>query len=1091
MQKAVLKGAGKLEVLSSTMATGDSNPECRLHIIDRNSGQKFLIDSGSTISIYPKSHITGQLVVAPLILHAANSSVIKTYGQKWLTLDLKLRRPLTWLFTIADVSTPIIGADFITKHGLLIDLKANKLIDPTTTITSRGQIESAHMHSISTIDLNSTTIAHAYKTIIDAFVDVTSPRQHQPSPHTPNVVHRIITTGQPVAERARKLADKKLSDAKTEIQTMLNLGIIRPSKSPYASPLHMQHKPSGDWRPCGDYRRLNEQTVPDRYPAPLIQDLFPRLFNKKVFSTLDLLKAFNQIPMSDEDVEKTAIITPFGLFEFLYMPYGLKNASQTFQRFVDSVFRDLDYVFIYIDDILIMSESHAEHKIHLQTVLKRLRQNGLTININKCSIGQEKVQYLGYNITPQGYAPPESRIQALNEFPKPTTIDQLRRFLGILNFHRQSISQAAQLQVPLNELLKGTKKKDKRPVPWNPSAENAFVACKDSLAKATLMNYPAPSAHMILTTDASDVAIGASLEQLVNGTLQPIGFFSRKLSDTERRYSTYDRELLGVFAAVKYFQHYLECRQFTINTDHKPLIYAFQQKSDKASDRQRRQLEYISQFTTVINHVKGEDNIVADALSRVEAINMPTILSAKVIAEAQNTDPELAELIKRPSTSLKLHRITIEPDATLYCDASADRLRPYIPPALRKTAFNLVHNVSHPSIRSTIKALKSKYVWPSIKRDAHQWARQCTDCQRSKVQRHSRTIPQKIDMPDSRFSHIHVDIIILPYVDDHRYCLTITDRFTRWPEAVPLKKITAEIVTNALFDNWVARYGTPQTITTDQGSQFEATLFKAMAHFIGAKQNRTTPYHPASNGMIERFHRTLKAALMCKSSTPWTQLLPSVLLGLRTSLKEDIGCSPAELLYGTTLRLPGEFFVHTELTADQTKFANKHRERMRLLRPTSSAHHNKIRPFRHKEIDSCTHVFVRSDHVKAPLEPPYRGPFKIMERISELVFKVQLDEKTTKNISVERLKPAHVAIEDHQEPAPATTIDSHTASDVQENEPETAADFQQTTTNINNKIVTFSGLDERTGGGVPVVVSLPPKTNRGRRKQTLTPRALF
>lgn len=1062
-------------------ASDDSPSERRLHVIDRNTGHKFLIDSGSTISIYPKSYISAKLTPNPLILHAANSTVIKTYGQQLFTLDLKLRRSLQWLFTIADVSTPIIGADFIAKFGLLIDLKENRLLDPNTTMSTKGQVETAKVHSISTVNLKNTTISPLYMELISSFQDITCAKLHETSQHTPDVVHRIITSGQPVAERARRLAGQKLSDAKSEVQAMLDNGIIRPSKSPYASPLHMQQKPSGEWRPCGDYRKLNAQTVPDRYPAPLIQDLFPKLHKKKIFSTLDLLKAFNQIPMAEEDIEKTAIITPFGLFEFLVMPYGLKNSSQTFQRFVDSIFRDLDFVFIYIDDILIMSESHDEHKSHLQAVFQRLRQHALTINPNKCVIGQEHVKFLGHYITPDGYQPPEERVQALKDFPKPSTIDQLRRFLGIMNFHRHSISHAAELQAPLNNLLKGTKKKkDKSLIPWNSDAENAFNACKNSLASAAMMNYPSPAARMTLTTDASDVAIGASLEQFENNIWQPIGFFSRRLSDTERRYSTYDRELLGVFAAVKHFQHYLECRQFIIRTDHKPLIYAFQQKAEKASDRQLRQLEYISQFTTEILHLKGEENIVADALSRIEAISMPTILGAKDIAAAQQDDHELAELIANASITLKLQRLELEPDVIIYCDLSTDRIRPYLPQSLRKTAFNIVHNTSHPSRRSTIKALKTKYVWPSIKRDGNEWAKQCLDCQRAKVLRHNRTIPQKIDMPDDRFSHIHIDIIILPYVDNYRYCLTMTDRFTRWPEAIPLQRITADIVATALFDNWIARFGAPQTITTDQGSQFEADLYKALTRFIGAHKVRTTPYHPASNGMIERFHRTLKAALMCNTSIPWTQMLPSVLLGLRTSLKEDIGCCPAELLYGTTLQMPGEFFVNSEISADEQEFVSKHRERMRILRPTLSSHHIKPRPFRHKDMDTCTHVFIRSDHVKCPLEPPYKGPYKIVERISDIVFKIQLDDSTRKNISVERLKPAHIANEEQQ---PAEIED-----DVLQQHKQDSHDHLNNTKV--NKSVTFPDLDKCTGGGVPVAVQ-NNQTSNSRRKQTLIPRAIF
>lgn len=186
---------------------------------------------------------------------------------------------------------------------------------------------------------------------------------------------------------------------------------------------------------------------------------------------------------------------------------------------------------------------------------------------------------------------------------------------------------------------------------------------------------------------------------------------------------TYGQQLFTL--DLKHFQYYLECRQFIIRTDHKPLIYAFQQKAEKASDRQLRQLEYISQFTTDILHLKGDENVVADALSRIEAISMPTILAA-----AQKDDHELFEIIANSSITLKLQRLELEPDAIIYCDLSTDRIRPYIPQSLRKTAFNIVHNTSHPSRRNTIKTMKTKYVWPSIKRDTNEWAKQCLDCQR-------------------------------------------------------------------------------------------------------------------------------------------------------------------------------------------------------------------------------------------------------------------------------------------------------------------------------------------------------------------------
>lgn len=433
-----------------------------------------------------------------------------------------------------------------------------------------------------------------------------------------------------------------------------------------------------------------------------------------------------------------------------------------------------------------------------------------------------------------------------------------------------------------------------------------------------------------------------------------------------------------MFAALKHFEHILECREFVIKTDHKPLIYAFAQKPEKASPRQLRQLDYISQFSTKITYVKGEENVVADALSRVETIEMPTVLNALTIKEAQQQDEELHGLL-RGSTSLKLQPMIIE-NSKIYCDISTGIVRPYIPNNLRKDVFNLVHGLSHPSGRITVHEIKLKYVWPGIKKDILKWARECLDCQRAKVQRHNRFPPNSIEIPDSRFKHINIDIVHMPNVDGYRYCLTIIDRFTRWPVAVPMQDMTAQTVAEAFYINWISHYGSPENITTDQGRQFESDLFQALTKFIGAKKSRTSPYHPASNGMIERWHRTFKAALMCKPHISWTTLLPSVMLGLRTSYKEDLKASPAEMLYGTTLRVPGEFFVHQDAPADQHEFLKKHREIMRSIRPEPTSHHVKTNLFTIKGMDTCTHVFIRGDHERKPLEPPYTGPFKVLRQ---------------------------------------------------------------------------------------------------------------
>lgn len=833
------------------------------------------------------------------------------------------------------------------------------------------------------------------------------------------IVHSINTgNAEPVRTKPYRLPTALVDGAKSVIKELEREGIVEPSTSDWLNPLILvKKKDSVLPRTCLDFRKLNRKTIGmDQFPIPRVDELLDKLYGKSIFTKIDLRNAYFVVPLDEESKKKTAFVFEGRLLQFTRLPFGLSTACQTFARLTEKVISPLKNVVGYFDDILVASESPAEHQKDVRECLQRLRNVGLKINKEKCKFFRSKVQYLGYVISKNTIAPEESKVQAVIDFPRPSDQKELRRFLGTVGFYRANISKLSVVAAPLYH-ISGKKSS----FVWTPSCEDAFKELKRLLSSFPVRRMPDPDSKFIVIVDASKNGIGSVLQQY-DDAMTPfvVEYGSKQFDKSERKWSTMEQEAFAIVWSIKKWRHYLLGKEFELWTDHKPLIWLRTKKDiDNKLGRWCLQLE---EYNFIIKHIKGTDNVIADALSRTFPVDSFSIESWK--SELEKDEKLLAVIKQFPDKFVSEKGVLMRESGQGKVLVIPKSERSHVLHELHETRFS-----GHLGSRKVLKKAQERFYWPGLTKDVKLYLQKCEICATRKDSPSNPTAPlQAVDVSCfSPWQRIAIDIIgpIQPVSDaNNRFIVVCQDYFSKWIVVQAFRSVDTEVIMTFLMDQVMTKHGFVREIVSDQGSQFESLKFKQFLNTYGIRRLRTTPYHPQSD-LVERVNRTLLnmiRSFVDDEKKNWDADLQKLVFAYVTSYHEGIGTSPFEMLRGERAQLPIDVMysdlkppvalhrtVLFQKIADVRQNARivaaycaKNREkyynRMKKVKPP--------RVFRKGEL-----IYWKKPTVKAgispKLQPKWIGPFEIMCKLSDVTYRIKGNDGTTAVVHVNNIKISH------------------------------------------------------------------------------------
>lgn len=710
----------------------------------------------------------------------------------------------------------------------------------------------------------------------------------------------------------------------SELDRLEREGVIeRTSYSDWAAPVVVVPKPDGNLRLCGDFKvTVNSALDIDQYPLPKPADIFATLSGGQRFTTLDLTHAYNQLLLDEESRKFVTVNTHKGLYRYTRLPFGIASAPAIFQRTMDEILQGLEGVACYIDDILVTAKTDNEHLARLEEVLKRLHKHGVHVKRAKCQFLKSHVVFLGHRIDAQGIHPTEDKLKAIVEAPAPKNVQELRSFLGLVNYYGKFIPNAATLLAPLHSLLRKEAKWK-----WTRECQGSFEAAKEALTSSKVLVHYDPALPIRLIGDASAYGVGAVIAHVLpDGSEHPVAFASRTLTKSERNYAQVEKEALSLIFGVRHFHSYLYGRLFTIVTDHKPLTAILGPKKGippLVAARLQRWAWILSAYRYDIEFRPTGEHGNADGLSRLpipgtvsrdidagpQVFNVSQMQSLPVnvrqLRAATSTDPLLSKVYRYTRGSWPQHipqclrpfsdrrnELTVEEGCLLW------GIRVVVPQRLRAKLLDELHK-DHPGVVRMKSVARSYMWWPGLDKDIQNLVKTCQACQA--VKRAPPVAPlHPWVWPSRPWQRLHLDFAG-PFQGS--MFLIGVDAFSKWPEVQMMTTTTASATLDVLRE-WFACHGIPEQVVTDNGTQFTSEVFATFTKMNGIKHVRSAPYHPASNGLAERFVQSLKNSLQAtmNDGRTLTQRLSSYLLNYRTTPHATTGASPCKLLMQRDLR---------------------------------------------------------------------------------------------------------------------------------------------------------------------------------------------